>query len=343
MGFFRRPRETPPTATPAISEFWSWWEQARPSVEASLGAEQSTEVVEEISRRVHRIHPELQWEITEPDGAGPALTLTGGGDAELRGLAERWRLAAPADDRWRFHAARRPDPKMLEQRLTLDDHEFDLGYVRLGMRADAARARIDVTAYHPDFLFVPDETRDQVVQHVLDWALGEDDVARWIGEVTTAMEAPIDSLPPGMLAAVVTQISEPFQGGSWLTGEGRTPRGHPARLRARFPLHRQDHPLCDLHVAISVPYAHANPDRLPVEPSAGALRRFEKKLARLSGRAVLAVREIGDGVEVFHLYVDPDSGALAELDQLAASWPEGKAKIASTPDPGWRALAPYRP
>jgi uncharacterized protein DUF695 len=343
MGIFRRPRESSPTA-PAITEFWEWWRQTRPTIEAALPGGLPPEILEEITRRVRKIHPELQWELGQTDGDTPVLTVTGGGVAELRGLAERWRRAAPSNrGLWVYHAARQPDPELLSQKLTLGDHEFDLEYVRLGMRADTGHARVNVSAYHPDFLFVAEETQRQVTFHVLDWALGEDDVARWIGEVTIATEAPVDSLPPAMLSAVVQQIAEPFQEPNWLSGEGRTPRGHPARLGVRFPLHRQDHPLCDLHVAISVPFAHSNPDRLPVEPSASALRTFEQRLTELGEHAVLAVRETGDGMRVFHLYADPDSGVLSEFDQLAAGWSEGRAKVASTPDPGWRALSPYQP
>ncbi|TDD79334.1 DUF695 domain-containing protein [Actinomadura darangshiensis] len=362
MGIFRRPREASAAAPPAISEFWEWWAQARPTIEASLAAGPdpaegsepaepavpgeglSADAIEELSRRVRKIHPGLLWEIGGADA--PSLTVTGGGDPELRGLTERWVRSAPsrgAAGGWTFHPARQADPEMLAQDLVLGDHEFDLEYVRLGMRADADRARVHISAYHPDFLFVSEEQQLQVALNVLHWALGEDDVARWVGEVTIATDAPIDALPPSMLASVVEQIAEPFAEPAWLTGEGRTPRGHPARLGARFPLHRQDYPLCDLHVAISVPYANSNPDRLPVEPSSGALRAFEKKLAKLGDRAVLAVRETGDGLRVFHLYADPDSGVISELDQLAAGWAEGKAKVASTADPGWKALAPYQP
>lgn len=343
MGIFRRPRDTSSPSTPAIAEFWEWWGRTRTTIEAALADGLPTEIIEEISRRVHKIHPDLQWELGRTGADVPVLTVTGAGAAELRGVAERWWRAAPDGGSWEYHAARQADPELLGQQLTLGDHEFDLEYVRLGMRADSGHARINVSAYHPDFLFVAEETQRQVTFHVLDWALGEDDVARWIGEVTIATEAPMDSLPPAMLSAVVQQIAEPFQEPSWLTGEGRTPRGHPARIGVRFPLHRQDYPLCDLHVAISVPYAHSNPDRLPVEPSSSALRTFEQRLAELGERAVLAVRETGDGLRVFHLYADPDSGVLAEFDQLAAAWSEGRAKVSSTPDPGWRALAPYQP
>ncbi|MFC0041317.1 DUF695 domain-containing protein [Actinomadura rayongensis] len=353
MGIFRRPRDMSAAAPAAISEFWEWWAQARPSIESALERQQDeddvdglpTELVEELSHRVGRIHPDLEWEIGGSDGRGPALTVTGGGDPALRGLAERWHRAVPrsAGAHWRYYPARQPDPEMLAQRLVLGDHEFDLEYARFGMRADQARARVDITAYHPDFLFVSEEQRLQVARHLLDWALGEDDAARWIGRITTAEEAPIDALPPALLAAVVEQVAEPFADQAWLTGEGRTPRGHPSRVMVRFPLHRQDHPLCDLHVTVAVPYRHANPDRLPVEPSSGALRKFEKRFGSLGDRAVLAAIETGDGLRVFHLYADPGSSVLAELDQLAAGWDEGKAKVASAPDPAWSALAPYRP
>lgn len=345
MGLFRRPRDTyPASPVPAITEFWEWWGKTKPSIEKALGDDGlPADLIEELSRRVHRIHQDLQWEIAGAEDAAPVLTVTGGGDAELRGLAERWRRAAPAEEGWKFYPARQPDPEMLGQQLVLGEHEFDLEYVRVGMRADEARARVHLTVYHPDFLFVPEEAQIQVTRHVLDWALGEDDVARWVGDVAIATEAPIDALPPAMLTAVVEQIAEPFAEPAWLSGEGRTPRGHPARLAARFPLHRQDHPLCDLHVAVSVPYQHGNPDRLPVAPSSGALRDFQKKLEKLGPGAVLAVHETGDGLRVFHLYVDPDSPVLAQLDQMVAAWPEGKAKVASTPDPGWRAISPYQP
>jgi hypothetical protein len=356
MGFFRRSRDNTPSPTPAIAGFWDWWGRARPRIEAAfpqpghrppstdaaLTKELTADLLEEIAGRVHAIHPDLRWEIGGEPGA-PVLTVTGGGRAELRGISERWVRAAPGGDGWTFYPARQANPERLGEKLSLGDHEFDLDYVRLGMRADAARARVHISAYHPDFLFVADGAQLQVAYHVLDWALGEDDVARWIGEVAIATEPPMDALAPDMLGMVVEQIAEPFREPAWLSGEGRTPRGHPAQIGVRYPLHRQDYPLCDVHVAVSVPYAGSNPDRLPVAPSSDALRAFEQKLTVLGDRAVLAARETGDGLRVFHLYADPDSGVVGELDQLAADWQEGRAKVASTPDPGWRTLALYQP
>ncbi|MFL6054063.1 MAG: DUF695 domain-containing protein [Actinoallomurus sp.] len=333
MGIFRRSPGTPPSNA-AIARFWEWWPEVRDRLEDGP----SEDVAEQITAHVEAIHPDLEWEI----GPGPGLTVSGGGVGELRGVAERWFRAAP-DDGWEYRPARAADPAMLEGKLQLEDHEFDLSYVKMGLRADARRARVDVTAYHPDFLFVPEETQLALVYRVLDWALGEDDAARWIGNVAVVTDEPMDALPPSMLSAVVQQVAAPFAEPAWLTGEGRTPLGHAARVAVRFPLHRQDHPLCDLYVAVALPYAHANPDRLPVEPSASALRDFEKSVEALGERAVLAAHESGDGRRVFHLYVDPESGAVAELDQMAAAWSEGRAKVSSEPDPGWEVLEPYQP
>ena len=335
MGIFRRSSDAAAPHTAAITRFWEWWPQARRKLDNGVPAD----IADDLSAHVRAVHGDLRWEI----GPGPSLIVSGGGNDELRGIAERWRVAAPEDGTWRYLAARPADPAMLTGKFQLDDHEFDLEYVRMGLRADSARARVDITSYHPDFLFVPEETRLSLTSRVLDWALGEDDVARWVGEIATASDEPMDALPPAMLPPVVEQISAPFGEPAWLVGEGRTPLGHSARVAVRFPLHRQDYPLCDLYVSVTLPYAKSNPDRLPVEPSASALRVFEDAVEALGSRAVLAAHETGDGRRTLHLYVDPGSGAVAELDQLAASWSEGRAKVAARPDPSWAALAPYRP
>lgn len=351
MAIFRRSRDPQPVAIP---QFWEWWSTVRTRFEAALpqllpngpsgpggpdgpdGPDENAELVEQLSTHVAAVHPDLVWEF----GAGPSLTLSGAGAGMLRGITERWRVAAPADG-WDYRAARQADPEALAGKLKVDEDEFDLEYVRFGLRADTGRARVHITAYHPDFLFVSEETQAVVAGRILDWALGEDDVARWVGDVMTVTEPPVDSLPPTMLPAVVDQIAvrEPV----WLSGEGRTPLGHTARVVVRFPLHRQDHPLCDLHATVTLPYAHANPDRLPVEPSASALRIFEDALTALAPGVVIAAHETGDGKRVFHVYADPESGAVAELDQLAADWSEGRAKVVSRPDPAWQALAAYQP
>ena len=200
MGIFRRSPDTS-QRTAAITRFWDWWPQARRRLEEGVPAD----VAEEITEHIRAMHPDLQWEV----GAGPSLTVSGGGVGELRGIAERWSRGAP-DDGWQYRPSRSADPAMLSGKIQLDDHEFDLDYVRMGLRADARRARVDITVYHPDFLFVPEASRLALTSRVLDGSLGEDDVARWVGNLSTVADEPMDALPPGMLPTVVEQISAPF-------------------------------------------------------------------------------------------------------------------------------------
>jgi hypothetical protein len=339
MGIFRRPRDPAPDAT--VRQFWTWWPSVRPRIEAGLAEEMPSELLDEIAERVRAIHRDLDWEIGPGLSAAHSFTMTGTGRGELRGVTERWRRDAPDEPDWEFHAARPARPRHLEQSISLDDHELDLSHVALGLRADMAKARVHVTAYHPDFLFLPDDARAVIANQILTWAVGEDDIARWIGEVIAAADKPVDALPPSALPSVVQQVAAAYAEPAWLSGEGRTARGHPARVAVRFPLHRQDHPLCDLHVAVSVPYAHTNPGRLPVDPSATALRGFADRLGELGDGVVLAAHETGDGRRVFHLYADPDSGVVARLDQLGAEWSEGRVRVATRPDPAWDAIAAY--
>lgn len=339
MGLFRRRPSS--SATPAgIEEFWQWWPGVREALTRD-GDEIGEELTQEMARRVERIHQDLSWEIATSGDGHFALTLTGGGRDDLRALTERWARAAPPDDAWEFRPAVAADRDSLDSVFRLDEHELELSHVALGVRVDTEHARVNVSVYHPDFLFLPEEAQEVTAQRALALALGEDEVSRWVGTITPAEERPVDALGLSALPAVTRQLAD-THGGDWLSGRTRTPRGRPALVKVRFPLRRVDHPLCDTHIVVSVPYAHANPDRLPVDPSAAALRAFGEKLDSVGPDAMLAAYETGDDHRVYHVYADSASGALGEIDQLAAGWQEGKVRITSRADPEWQALGPYR-
>ena len=340
MGLFRR-RSASGSASEGVREFWQWWPGARDDL-ARGGGDPETEATQELSRRVARIHDDLSWEISVPEGGRYALTLSGDGRDDLRAITERWVRAAPDDDAWEFRPALAADPDALDSLFRLDEHELELSHVALGVRVDTRQARVNVTVYHPDFLFLPEEAQAVTARRALALALGEDEVSRWIGDVTPVEDKPVDALGLSALPAVTRQLAETRGAADWLSGEARTPRGRPAVVKVRFPLRHVDHPLCDTHVVVSVPYANANPDRLPVDPSASALHEFEARLADLGAGAMLAAHETGDDHRVFHVYADSESGVLGLIDQIAASWQEGKVRVVTRPDPEWAALGPYR-
>lgn len=339
MGLFRRRSSSAGSAAEAIAGFWQWWPSVRERLAAAGGAPDDA-LAEELAGQVTRLHPDLAWEVSVPAEGRPALTLSGGGRDDLRTITERWVRAAPDDATWEFRPAVAADPSALDSVFRLDEHELELSHIALGVRVDTRKARVNTSVYHPDFLFLPEEAQEITARRALTLALGEDEVSRWIGDVTPAEEKPMDALGLSALPAVTRQLAE--SRGDWLTGETRTPRGRPALVKVRFPLRRVDHPLCDTHVQVSVPYAHANPDRLPVDPSAAALSEFGQKLESLGAQVVLAAYETGDDHRVFHVYADSESAALGEIDQLAAAWQEGKVRIVTRADPEWQALGPYR-
>jgi len=55
---------------------------------------------------------------------------------------------------------------------------------------DEHRLSYDVVVHHPEFVQMQESQRQQFVFLVLDWALGEDDVERWVGGVEAAVDAP---------------------------------------------------------------------------------------------------------------------------------------------------------
>jgi hypothetical protein len=165
MGLFRR-RPSSSSAPAGIGEFWQWW----PGVRADLareGDDTGAELAAEMARRVARIHPDLAWEVSVPGDGRHVLTLTGGGRDDLRALTERWLRAAPEDGDWEFRPAIAADRDALDSVFRLEEQELELSHISLGVRVDAEHARVNVSVYHPDFLFLPDDAREVTARRAL--------------------------------------------------------------------------------------------------------------------------------------------------------------------------------
>ncbi|MBN6053458.1 DUF695 domain-containing protein [Nonomuraea sp. RK-328] len=333
-----------------VPAFWAWWQEARPRVDAKVAADDMTGLAELLDPAVRALHPDLTWELAPGKEAAHALVVTSAGDAELRPLAHRWAAAAPeADLLWEFHPSRQADPRAAERTLDLGEHTFGLDKLTLGLRVPRDGSRVDVSAYHPVFADLDADDRLEATLLALDWLLGEDDVARWVGEITPVTFEPIDAVAAAHLPAVVADLAADLAPGAgeeqWALLEGQTGGGAPLTATARHPLRPVDHPLFDQHVEISLPYRHRDEGGRPAGDSLAALRAFEERLsAGLLDRretALLAVHLSAEGLRVFHLYAAPDGDTAAWAKELAKGWNEGKARVAVTDDPAWTAVAPF--
>ncbi|WP_214323414.1 DUF695 domain-containing protein [Nonomuraea sediminis] len=348
MRLFGRKGEEEEPVGPAdrIAGFWQWWETTRPELDAMVAAEDAERLSETLAPAVAAVHPGLVYEVAPGRNAIHALVVTAAGDAELRSLAHRWAKAAPEPDMlWEFHPSRQANPQALELTLSVGGFEFALDKLMFGLRVPPGTIRVDVAAYHPIFGELDEESRLEATLLALDWLLGEDDVARWVGEITPATFQPIDSVPAVHLPAVVADVASGYEDEQWALLEGQTANGAPLIATARYPLRPVDYPLYDQLITITLPYAHRDENGLPVGDSLTALRDFEERLAaRLTkphAEAVLAAHLSAEGTRVVHVYADPTGDAAIHAKELIVSWEEGEPRVDVASDPSWSADAPF--
>ncbi|MEU0565772.1 DUF695 domain-containing protein [Nonomuraea sp. NPDC005983] len=329
-----------------IAGFWVWWQESRPRVDALVAAGEAEKLSELIAPAVNAVHPGLVWEVAPGRNAAHALVVTAAGDAELRSRAHRWaRAAPPADLLWEFHPSRQANPQAIDLTLDVGGFEFALDKLMLGLRVPRSTPRVDIAAYHPIFGELDDDTRMDAALLALDWLLGEDDVARWVGEITPATFQPIDAVAAAHLPAVVADVASGYAEEQWALLEGQTASGAPLVATARYPLRPVDYPLFDQHIAITLPYAHRDEFGLPVGDSVAALRDFEERLGarllKLRDDAVLATHLSAEGHRVIHIYADPTGDAAIHAKELIVSWEEGEPRVDVASDPSWSAVVAF--
>lgn len=370
MALFRRRRSSDSTA--AIAAFWDAWPSLRGPLAEAASSETPVpeEVAERVTALVRAIHPELDWEVgpapSRPEGIEDldlsmdvdpgklleqlaaldapgkletpehALTLRPGASDDARIQSERWSRSAPTDDTWAFLPVRPADHGRLSGSVRWDDHELDLSHVAVSLRVDQASRRIDVGVYHPDNMFLSEETRRGLAEHVVLLALGEDDVVRWVGQVTTLDESPLDPLSATAIPAAVRQMID-FLGGSndgWVTLSGTNLRKEKLVFTARHPLTRRDFPAFTLAVHVTVPYTGKDGEGQPDETSAAAMQELDNRVERTLGdNGALFLKSTLSGISERLYYLDPDSGVLPEFEEAFKGWSEGTVKLRSQLDP----------
>jgi hypothetical protein len=344
MRLFGRKSE-PAEPAEAIANFWLWWRESRPEIDARVEADDAPALAELIGPAVTAMRPSLVWEIAPGRTARHGLVVSASGDPELRSFVHRWALAAPApDDLWEFHPSRQANPNAADLTVEVAGREFGLDRLVLGLRVPPGTPRVDVSAFHPIFPDIDDDTRMEATLLALDWLLGEDEVARWVGEIVAAEFEPIDAIPAVHLPAVVADVAEGFKEEQWALLEGQTAQGKRLTVAARYPLRPVDHPLYDQHIAISLPYTHADEEGLPTGSSLSSLRDFEERLGEglaKQGSAVLVAHLSADGGRVLHVYADPSSDAVPVIKELASAWGEGRARVDVADDPSWSGVAHF--
>ena len=332
MPLFRRKDAPDEDPRPAIEAFWQWWAEHRDAVVAAADTGDGATVRGLLGPAVEALRPGLDWELAPGrEGARHLLVLSAGGSAQLRPVAARWLVAAPAADEAVGYAASRPrDARMTERALDVDGFDLPLVEMVAGTRVDRQRGRVDVVVHHPLFPLLDADGRLRAAFLALDAALGEDDVERWLGAVEVAADAPLDAIPVSTLPDVV-DLLRPEAGAGWVVLEGSSGEGS-VRALVRRPFGPADRPLCDTHVALLLRGAAAD---ATVGAVAGAA------LSALGGdgpHAVLVAQVVTPRNVTVHCYVDgltvDPEAARPALD----GWTAGPARLHVEHDPAWRGI-----
>ena len=78
------------------AEFWKWWPGARDGIaKAIVSGAFDDRIVNDITKHVQRVHPQMAWELQPGSQAAHAFCLSPEGNPELRQVALRWLERAP--------------------------------------------------------------------------------------------------------------------------------------------------------------------------------------------------------------------------------------------------------
>ena len=342
--FGRRRRRAVDRVDARARRFWSWWAGARDTVATAVEAGAATRLRSLVEPRVRDYHRELTWHVGPGPGARWMLVLSGSRHPALRGVAERWRMAGPADDGdWEYHPAFPPEPGAFRSPVRIGDLDLDPAQATALAVPDDQRFRLDLTVHHPVFEHLSDLSRSRVANVMVGWALGEDETDRWVGKISATTRRPLDAVPLSLLSTVTAQLATRWGGERWATLEGSF---DDRRLIAavRHPLHRVDYPLFDEHIAVRLPYTDTMSDGLPTERSLGDLLSFERNLAdRLGDQALLVAQQTTSGERLLHFYADSTASPLPMIRAMLGGYVGPPVTVTAQDDPGWESIDHLRP
>jgi hypothetical protein len=308
------------------SEFWSWWAGTGNSIDPHQQSD-------ELTRRVTAIHPELTWHFGPGNRSKHSLTVSAGGVAEVRPMAERWLRAAPApNETWEFRSSQQADPNALSSVLQIAGHSVDISLTEFRVEPVKEDLRVDVGVYHPVFVDLPEQARTQVTYLVLDWLVGEDDVERWLGHLEPLTARPMPAGSAKDLNSAVATIAAQRDPDAWTLAQWQDSQGMPGLAMFRRGLRWIDTPTLDRHQIISAEYP-AQPNGLP--ENLDSVREIEAELeSRLGSRGILVGHETHRGVRTFHAYTD---GEDQNVDAAVRDWAKSRRlRLESRPDSSWR-------
>lgn len=318
----------------AIRAFWTWWATGREQVQRAIEVDHefSEQLIDDISRHVDAIG-DLDWELAPGAVANHAFCLSPKGDPEARIITELWRQRGPdADATWEYHPARQAREGML---LGIGGVELDAEDLLVELAVDEGTERIDGTYFHPRFSELEEALPRTALFLLLDGALGEDGVERWLGGIELATTAPPAAVSLQRLREAVASLEETADGQKFMILQHMTDAG-PAFATINRALKRIDHVLFTTHASLDLAILDRNAEGLTTQADAEMLDQLEDELSAALGVHVAYLgRETRPGHRVLHWYAPDDSPVRSIIERWAADHPARTPELEVSYDPTW--------
>jgi hypothetical protein len=295
--------------------------------------------VDEISSAVKGIHSGLAWELGPSHRARNTFCVTSEGNLAIRRYAEDWLAAAPeADGTWEFVTARPPVPSssLGDIAIELGGASAKVGEARVAITPDKGRERLDLSVWHPAFPDLPVDARAQLGYLILDTALGEDGVERWVGRIEWVGTPTDHAVGIATLPAEIERFATDVTGDQFALFQGPSQRtGNDLILNLNTALKHIDHIGKEHLLTVSIPGLTTAENGMPSGEETARLEPIEDQLDVALREVAVMGRLTGDGSRILYRYVA--SGAAADI---ARTWAAGflgdrRVSIDVREDSGW--------
>jgi hypothetical protein len=322
-------------AADPIDSFWHWWRTARVPLAEAIERRAVSEWSDALSAQVEAIDPALSWELGPGARSAHHLCISAEGDIRLRITAERWLSRAPRpDELWEYYPARQRSGRDPKKTLHLDEVELPYPQFRVGLRVHEPRRLIDVVVFHPRFEDLTDGQRSTAAFLMLDDALGEDGVERWIRKVSFSLDAKEAPLRRQALIDEVERMEELPRDSFGLLKIERDD-GIRLAVTLNFGVKRIDHILMDTHIAVTIRYP-AGTAYASVGDDLNAMQ--DTLVEALGGNAVYVGHETNPDRRVVHLHAASAGPAQATLAHWERMYPTWDIETVARDDPQWSIL-----
>ena len=324
-----------------IRSFWAWWSTARHQILRAIEVEKTFTdgLIRDIASHVDAIG-DLDWELSLGKTAKHGFCLSPKGDPQARLVTELWRHRGPRpDETWEYFAARQGGQGA---KIEIDQVQLDRDDLMVSLEVDTGRERIDATYFHPGFAKLSEKLQTTALYLLLDGALGEDAVERWLGRIRATSQKLENAVPFSQFRDALSELEREATGEQFVLMKGTTESGAPVFISCNRSLKRIDHLLHTMHVAVDLAILDQNPQGLTTPADAEKLDELEDELtAALAGLVVYFGRETKPGHRVMHWYVAEDSAAKAIIERWSARHSERDPHVEWIHDPTWEFVKHY--